>query len=186
MERTARGFWHYLDTWRGRFGRRRSLRWRDSWLSNGYCRDCRYCCGPQDSATPFPMPLLPAQIRPHLDRDFYLLNPTTPYIGKQGCKSDTSHGCRLCAAEKPVACGLFPIVFANGALYLYQTCPAVLFTPLARWADFGLEAAHYLLGFSLEELHHLSLHLECETLARNYIDLHILLFDGNGKAGRLL
>ena len=84
-----------------------------------------------------------------------------------------------------MACGLFPLVLVNGGLYLYKTCPAVLFSPLIRFADLGLEAARYLVGFSLEELRHISLTLPCETLARDYIDLRISLFDADGKTEML-
>ncbi len=182
MRKAPKGFWHYLETWRGLFPRRRSVRWRGTWLQNGYCRDCRYCCGPQDSSVPFPMALLPSQIRPDLDKDFFLLDGDTAYIGAQGCKSDTARGCRLPLALRPVACGLCPLVLANGGLFLYKTCPAVLFTPLLRFADLGLEAAHFLRRFSLEELRHISLELPCETLSRDYIDLRISLFDAEGSA----
>lgn len=181
MHKMPRGFWHYVDRWREIFPRKRRLSWRDNRLQNGYCRDCRYCCGPQDSLVPFPMALLPSQIRPDLNKDFYLLDSDTAYIGSQGCKSDTPHGCRLSLAQRPVACGLFPLVLVNGSIYLYKTCPAVLFTPLVRFADLGLEAARFLLGFNLTELRHISLDLPCETLAQNYIDLRISIFDANGK-----
>lgn len=181
MQKTPRGFWHYVDRWRELFPRKRGLRWRGNWLQNDYCRDCRYCCGPQDSAVPFPMALLPSQIHPGLEKDFYLLDADTAYIGAKGCKSDTPHGCRLPLEQRPVACGLFPLVLSNGGLYLYKTCPAVLFSPLIRFADLGLEAASFLRGFSLAELKHISLELPCEKLARDYIDLGISLFDADGK-----
>ena len=77
MRKAPKGFWHYLETWRELFPRKRALRWRGTWLQNGYCRDCRYCCGPQDSSVPFPMALLPSQIRPDLEKDFYLLDADT-------------------------------------------------------------------------------------------------------------
>ena len=45
----SKGFWDYLSHWQKVFPRRRAVSWREGWLQNGYCRDCRYCCGPQDS-----------------------------------------------------------------------------------------------------------------------------------------
>ena len=163
MQKLQKGFWHYLELWRALFPRRRPLRWRGDWLQNGYCRDCRYCCGPQDSNAPFPMALLPGQLRPNLSDDFY----------------------RLMRAQRPVACGLFPLVPANGGLYLYKTCPAVIFTPLDRLADLGLEAARWLSGFNLADLRHISLELPLRTLADDYISLDITLFDENGVELRL-
>lgn len=185
MQKLQKGFWHYLELWRALFPRRRPLRWRGDWLQNGYCRDCRYCCGPQDSNVPFPMALLPGQLRPTLSDDFYLLNADTAYLDARGCKSDTDHGCRLMRAQRPVACGLFPLVPANGSLYLYKTCPAVIFTPLDRLADLGLEAARWLSGFNLADLRHISLELPLRTLADHYISLNITLFDENGVQLRL-
>lgn len=175
-----KGFWHYLELWRERFPRRRPLHWRGDWLQNGYCRDCRYCCGPQDSNTPFPMALLPSQLHANLEDDFYLLNADTAYLDARGCKADTDHGCRLPHAQRPVACGLFPLVLANGSLYLYKTCPAVIFTPLERLAALGLEAGRWLTGFSLENLRHISLDMGEQTLAERYISLSIGIFDENG------
>lgn len=180
MQKLQKGFWHYLEFWRALFPRRRALRWRETWLQNGYCRDCRYCCGPQDSNEPFPMALLPGQIHPHLSDDFYLLNADTAYLDARGCKADTDHGCRLRLTQRPVACGLFPLVLVNGGLYLYKTCPAVIFTPLDRLVDLGLEAARWLTGFSLTDLLHISLDIPAQTLAERYISLNISLFDANG------
>lgn len=175
-----KGFWHYLEIWRQRFPRRRALRWRDGWLQNGYCCDCRYCCGPQDSNEPFPMALLPGQLRPNLTDDFYLLNKDTAYLDARGCKSCTERGCRLPREQRPVACGLFPLVLANGDLYAYKTCPAVIFTPLDRLADLGLVAAHWLAEFSLTDLRHISLEISAPALAERYLSLSIGVFDANG------
>lgn len=179
MQKAQKGFWHYLELWRTLFRRRRSLRWRGTWLQNGYCRDCRYCCGPQDSNEPFPMALLPAQIHPHLSDDFYLLDADTAYLDARGCKASTDHGCRLELAQRPVSCGLFPLVPANGGLYLYKTCPAVILTPLNDLAALGLEAARWLNGFTLAELRHISLDIPAQTLAERYISLNISLFDAS-------
>ncbi|MGE9984504.1 hypothetical protein [Desulfovibrio sp. SGI.169] len=185
MQKAQKGFWHYLEFWRALFRRRRSLRWRGTWLQNGYCRDCRYCCGPQDSNEPFPMALLPAQLHSRLGDDFYLLNADTAYLDGRGCKASTSHGCRLELTQRPVACGLFPLVPANGGLYLYKTCPAVILTPLNELAALGLEAARRLTGFTLSDLRHISLDIPARTLAERYISLNISLFDANGVELRL-
>ena len=90
----SKGFWDYLAHWQKMFPRRRTVSWRDGWLQNGYCRDCRYCCGPQDSNEPFPMGLLPDQLRPGLANDFFLLTRDTAFMDGRGCRSCTSQGCR--------------------------------------------------------------------------------------------
>ena len=168
-----RNFQYYLNLWRERFPQRIKLVWRNARLQNGYCRDCRYCCGPQDNPEPFPMALLPKQMRPDLDKDFYLLANDMAYIADKGCKACGSRGCRLTQEKRPVACGLFPLVPANGSLYLYQTCPAAVFTPLTDWTDIGRTAATWLSGFSQAELAHISLTLSAQSLAENYIYLGI-------------
>jgi hypothetical protein len=76
----SKGFWDYLSHWQKVFPRRHAINWREGWLQNGYCRDCRYCCGPQDSNELFPMGLLPEQLRPGLANDFYLLNRDTAFM----------------------------------------------------------------------------------------------------------
>ncbi|WP_300906847.1 hypothetical protein [uncultured Desulfovibrio sp.] len=185
MQKLHKGFRYYFECWRALFPCRRALRWRGTWLQNEYCRDCQYCCGPQDSNEPFPMALLPAQIHPGLSDNFYMLNADTAYLDARGCKASTDHGCRLELAQRPVSCGLFPLVPANGGLYLYKICPAVLFTPLNELADLGLEAARWLTGFTLMDLRHISLDIPAQTLAERYISLNISLFDLNGVELRL-
>ncbi|MDR1659339.1 MAG: hypothetical protein LBR94_03225 [Desulfovibrio sp.] len=182
-----RDFQYYLNLWRRRFPRRRKLLWRDAWLQNGYCRDCRYCCGPQDNSEPFPMALLPWQTRPDLGEDFYLLAGDMAYIADRGCKARGGRGCRLARERRPVACCLFPLVLANGGLYLYKTCPAVIFTPLADLSDAGHSAAAWLTGFSPTELRHISLSLPAQILAERYIYLGIAVEQSvaRGKAGSL-
>ncbi|MDR3320379.1 MAG: hypothetical protein LBS77_05590 [Desulfovibrio sp.] len=162
---------YYLRLWRARFSRRRKLLWRDGRLQNGYCRDCLYCCGPQDNPKPFPLALLPHQMRPDLADDFFLLAEGMPYIGAEGCKSCGSRGCRLPLEKRPVACDLFPLVLANGLLYMYKTCPAVLFTPLAELVDIGNTAAGWIAGLSHADLRHIFLDLPAQALAERYIFL---------------
>ena len=126
----ANDFQHYFRLWEASFPQRREVRWANGYLHNAYCADCRYCCGPQDSATPFPMPLLPAQCHERLEDDFYLLDPVTPCLDDRGCKSCGPQGCRLPRPQRPIACGLFPLVLVRDALHLYQCCPAALHLPL--------------------------------------------------------
>lgn len=181
-ESKTNGAWAWFEKWKKIFRpNQHELTWKGNWLENGYCKDCRYCCGPQDTTTPWPMAILPGQMRPNLEDDFYLLNFNTAYLAEKGCKSDTASGCRLSLAEKPVACGLFPLVLANGKIYLYQNCPAVLFTPPARFYGLALEAAKMLNNYELEDLRHISLDFDPETLADHFIDLHVRIFDENGK-----
>lgn len=182
MEMKARGAWDYLRKWQKKFcHNQHDIEWEGTWLENGYCKDCQFCCGPQDSSTPWPMALLPHQLKPDLQDDFYLLNYNTAYLAEKGCKADTPTGCRLQLAERPVACSLFPIVLANGGLYLYQNCPAALFTPLAVFYELALKAAQMLNNFSLSDLRHISLAFEAETLADHFINLHVRIFDADGK-----
>ncbi len=181
MKITPAGFWDYALKWQKEFPENRPVLWEKYWIENAFCADCRYCCGPQDSDTPFPMPLLPRQKRDNLDRDFHLLDSLTPYLAEAGCKSDSHAGCRLKLEEKPLACGFFPIVLANGRLYLYKNCPAVILSPLMRFMELGRLVADYLMGFDIAELRRLSLWLDCDTLSRGYIDLRIQIFIDNKK-----
>ncbi len=169
-------FWDYLEQWRQRFPRRRELSWHDGWLQNGYCEDCCYCCGPQDSDEPFPMALLPGQLRPGMAEDFYLLNADTAYMDARGCRACTAHGCRLPRPQRPVACGLFPLVLNAGGMYVYKTCPAALFTPLSELADLGRQAARWLQGFPLKDLEHIALRLPATALAERYISLSLPVY----------
>lgn len=179
MEITPKGFWDYAEKWRKEFRENLPVSWAKYWIENGYCADCRFCCGAQDSDMPFPMPLLERQKRANLEHDFHLLDSLTPYLAAQGCKSCTANGCRLKLEEKPLACGFFPVVLINGGLYLYKNCPAVIFSPLIRFMELGRKVGEYLLKLSLEELRRLSLWLDCDVLSRSYIDLRIRLFKGD-------
>ncbi len=162
-----------LQRWRALFPRRRAVSWRGSWLYNGYCADCRLCCGPQEEAEPFPMKLLPHQLRPDLAKDFYLLDAETACLDRRGCRSCTERGCRLPRAQRPAACGLFPFVLNADALLLYLRCPATLFTPPARMEAVGRAAAQWLSGFSREDRTRIALSLPAAVLADRYMDLHI-------------
>lgn len=181
MERDVSGFWNYVAKWRQTFGDNRAINWENSWIKNDFCKDCRFCCGAQDSSYPFPMPLLARQLRPGLELDFHLLDASTPYLGASGCRSLAQTGCRLALDQKPLVCGLFPIVLVNGALYLYQNCPAVIFSPLIRFLELARPAAQMLAKLDLPDLRKLSLWLTDDLLARSYIDLRITLFNEHGK-----
>ena len=135
--------WHYWQQWRQRFPLQRDVHFDQGILSNDYCRDCRYCCGPQDCATPFPMKLLPSQQHDHLERDFFLLAPDTACLDDRGCKSCGPEGCLLPRQRRPVACSLFPLVLLDTGLYLYKICPAVFFLPL------GLAGVHLVFAFPM-------------------------------------
>ena len=176
-----KGLWHYFEKWQKLSHGRDPLKWLGSRMENAWCAECGFCCGKQDNPEPFPMALLPSQIGPETPNDFHMLSPDTAGLGAEGCKSLGSRGCRLPHAKRPVACGLFPIVLANGGLHLYQICPAAMFLPLAHFYKLAKETAEYLDGFSLEELRHLSISLSDRTLMDKYINLHARLFDGEGK-----
>lgn len=181
MDMRKDGFWDYAGRWHGLFSEEKKLQWEGNWLENEFCSSCRFCCGHQDSDVPFPMPLQPAQSGRKAADKFHLLDFHTAYLARAGCKSDSINGCRLKAFEKPIACGLFPVVFANGHLYLYQNCPAVICTPLIRFMEFAKKAAEMLYQLSESELWHLSICLPLDTIARAYIDLRICLIDQQGK-----
>lgn len=168
-------FWDYYTKWLPLFKETSALIWEQNWIQNSLCKDCRYCCGPQGSDAPFPMGLLARQIGPDNSNNFYMLDSKTAYIGALGCKSDTSAGCRLNAWQKPVACGLFPIVLVNGSLYLYQMCPAVLSKPLSVFLDLAQKAARMLAQFDKEDLENISISLSCDELQKKYINLHITI-----------
>lgn len=170
-------FWDYYSAWQTIFKKDSTLLWEKNWLENGLCKDCRYCCGPQGSDAPFPMGLLKRQIDQGDANNFYMLDSKTAYIGAAGCKSNTPDGCRLNSEQKPVACGLFPIVLVNGSLYLYQMCPAVLSKPLCVFLDLAQKAADMLVKFKDEDLKNISINLSCDELQRKYINLHITIFE---------
>lgn len=174
-------FWKNYEKWKKGDGTGKKLEWQNNWLANAYCGDCRYCCGPQGEDKLFPMGLLDRQIDADTPKNFYLLDSHTAYLGARGCKALGERGCELSREKKPVACGLFPITLVNGRLYLYQQCPAVFFNPLAEFLDAAINAARFLADLSLEDLRRVSINLSVEILSRKYIDLHVKIFDEDGK-----
>ncbi len=167
--------WYYWQQWRQRFPLQRDVHFDQGILSNDYCRDCRYCCGPQDCATPFPMKLLPSQQHAHLDRDFFLLAPDTACLDDRGCKSCGPAGCRLPRQRRPVACSLFPLVLLERGLYLYKICPAVLFLPLDRWFVMAREAVAWLARLAPQDLERLAIHIPDTSVQERFIDLELPL-----------
>lgn len=170
-----KSYWHYWQRWRQLFPRQRDVHLEQGVLVNAYCQDCRYCCGPQDCAAPFPMKLLPSQQHAHLDRDFFLLAPDTACLDGRGCKSCGPDGCRLPRPQRPVACGLFPLVLLDTGLYLYKVCPAVLFLPLDRWLGLAYAAAGWLAGLGTDTLARIAVHLPETTVRERFIDLELPL-----------
>lgn len=167
--------WHYWQQWRQRFSLQRDVHFDQGILSNDYCRDCRYCCGPQGCATPFPMKLLPSQQHDHLERDFFLLAPDTACLDDRGCKSCGPEGCLLPRQRRPVACSLFPLVLLDTGLYLYKICPAVFFLPLDRWLVMAREAVNWLVTLAPEDLKQLAIHIPEAIVRERFIDLELPL-----------
>ncbi len=170
-------YYKYIDLWRSIFEKSvKRVVWQGEWLDNSFCAVCQHCCGPQDEEEPFPMALLPSQLRPGLEDDFYLLDPETACLDRRGCKALSTNGCRLPRASRPFACGLFPLVLANGCLYLYSICPATLYIPLTEWIGVAEQAGEWLSCLPATDLRRISLDISAETLADRYIFLHIRLF----------
>lgn len=166
--------------WRARFAAgRRAFRWVEDRLDNGYCAECRHCCGPQpEGDAPYPMPLLPSQRRPDLADDFYLLSPSVACLDQRGCKALTPTGCRLERRRRPPACNLFPLIINEGALYFYQICPAVLFADLDTLLRIGEDAARDLPRlYTPDELRAISTPLTPESLIHKCISLDIRIYE---------
>ena len=165
--------------WRARFARKRhAFRWTEGRLDNGYCAACRHCCGPQpEGDAPYPMPLLPSQIRPDLAADFHLLSPSIACLDQRGCKALTATGCRLERDRRPPSCNLFPLILHEGALFVYQVCPAVLLSTLDTLLRIGECAARDLPRlYTPGELCALSTPLATETLVHRCISLGVRLW----------
>lgn len=164
--------------WRALFaGTVRPFRWTEGSLDNGYCAECRHCCGPQpDGDAPYPMPLLPSQLRPDLADDFHLLSPSVACLDQRGCKALGDAGCRLDRRRRPPSCNLFPLILHKGELYFYQICPAVLFSTLDALLDIGETAARDLQRlYTPDELQAISAPLAPETLVHKCISLDLRL-----------
>lgn len=172
-----RDFLLTFEDWQKIFPEKRDLKWENDWLENDYCRDCRLCCGPQGDDEPFPMALTDAQIGPSNRRDFYMRDDSTALLGRAGCKSLEPGGCRLNKGARPLACGLFPLVLANGRLFLYKRCPAALFASPAEIESLTARAAEFLRGLPERDLRRISINLSDAVVAEKYEDLKISLFE---------
>ncbi|MCR5813067.1 MAG: hypothetical protein K6G15_01050 [Desulfovibrio sp.] len=153
-----------------------TVRFEDTYLDNGFCVDCRLCCGPQPGDDPYPMALLDSQLGPKNAEDFYLLDAHTACLDERGCKALGTSGCTLPRHRRPVACGLFPLVLQDGALYLYRICPASLLIPMVNWLALGQKALAYLAKLPLKDQKRLSIHLPESVLLERYSPLYLNLF----------
>ena len=147
--------------------------WRNGWLDNGFCFECRLCCGPQPGDEPFPMALLPTQINKDIDSVFYMYDSTHACLDARGCKALGKSGCTLQREQRPPACGLFPLVLTPRGLYLYTVCPASLFIALHEWLKFARNARTWLMQFPPEIRSHIAIYLQGSILQERYIDLHV-------------
>lgn len=162
---------YYRDLWTRTFVEPRRVAFETPVLVNDYCVDCRFCCGPQAEAEPFPMALLDSQVSQRTPDDFYLLDRHTASLDRRGCKSLTPTGCRLEHRLRPVACGLFPLVLVNGRLYLYRTCPASLFVEPGRMLAMARQARDWLETLPEADIARISITRRPEDLAEKYVDL---------------
>ena len=159
--------------WRARLaGKQYVFRWTEGRLDNGYCAECRHCCGPQpEGDAPYPMPLLPSQLRPDLTDDFYLLSPSVACLDQRGCKALGPAGCRLERMLRPVACALFPFVLVNLRLYLYLICPASMFVDKAALLDMGGRVHVFLSSMDPADRARISISRRPEDLQARYLDM---------------
>ena len=164
---------YYKSLWEKRFPSPRNVTFSDGILVNGYCPDCRFCCGPQKEDIPFPMALLDSQISGRTPDDFYLLDNHTAALDRRGCKALTSSGCRLERQLRPVACNIFPIVLVNSRLYLYKVCPAALFLPRELFQKIAGKVGSMLNGLSARDVQRISITRDPSDLASKYEDLGI-------------
>ena len=167
--------YHYQNIWKKTFPHKRILKWQNDWLQNNYCKNCRYCCGKQDSNSKFFMPLLNNQLK-NSEEYFYLENENTAYMDKRGCKSHSNKGCKIPREKRPIACNIFPLVLANGQLYFYKICPAILFTPLNVLLNIAQESKKFFNSFSKKDLQHISINLPERIILDRYIPANILIF----------
>ena len=166
-------FSYYESLWRKQFPAARKVALEDGVLINEYCPDCRFCCGPQEEAEPFPMALLDSQISARTPDDFYLLDAHTAALDRRGCRALTPAGCRLERRIRPVACNLFPIVLVNGRLYLYKVCPASMFLPEESFRKMAAEIGRMLNELPASDVQRISISRKPSDLAAKYLDLDI-------------
>ena len=171
-----RDFLCKLEDWQKIFPESRALIWKNGRLENGYCQNCRLCCGPQGDDEPFPMALLDEQATPDAGEHFYLLEPRVAYLGREGCKSLGKNGCLLPPEKRPPACGLFPIVLIDGKLYLYKRCPSAMLAGSEKFATLAMSAEKYLKNLGEQSAREISISVEPGELKEKYLDLGIEIF----------
>ncbi|MBQ7618342.1 MAG: hypothetical protein IJS50_05655 [Desulfovibrio sp.] len=164
-----------LDLWSHEAWSHPKVKWQGNYLDNGFCADCRFCCGPQIGDDPYPMPLLPTQIKAGAAQHLYLLDQETACLDERGCKALGQRGCTLSRELRPISCGLFPLVPCQGRLYLYWFCPAVLNLPLKVWWQEAKSALTYLESLTLSERRRLNLSLPKEKVAERLLPLPLFL-----------
>ena len=170
-------FSHYRQLWEQQFPTLREVSvTEDGVLTNAYCVDCRFCCGPQAEEDPFPMPLLDSQISDSTPEDFHLLDKRTACLDRRGCKALTPSGCRLDRALRPVACNIFPIVLVNTSLYLYRICPASMFVPDQAMQRLARRVRDRLDILPVADVCRISITRRPEDLAMKYQDLHLPVY----------
>ena len=158
------------------------IKWQGEWLENGFCYECRLCCGPQPGDKPFPMALLPEQIYPGIEETFYMYDETHASLDQRGCKALGAQGCSVSRDRRPPVCGLFPIVLTAGRLYLYTVCPAAILLPLSLWFSIGQKAKVWLQQLPLSGCKHLDIDVPIKVLVDRYIDLHLPVWDKYGAS----
>ena len=159
-ERWAKIFPHHMD-----------MRLCGQVVQNPYCPKCRFCCGPQEETTPFPMALLDSQVSQRTAGDFYLLDSHTAALDKRGCRALGPKGCKLDNTLRPIACNIFPYVLVNGRLYLYRVCPASMFMKKDALLSLGKEVHVCLAALPEVDRARISITREESDLAEKYLDL---------------
>lgn len=166
---------HWLN-WKKQTWSQPTVSWQDGFIANGFCPECRLCCGPQIGDKPFPMALLPEQLHARISEDFYMYDASHASLDERGCKALSAKGCNLPRSRRPPACGIFPIVLTYGSLFLYTLCPASLLMPLSTWLDLSYKVRDWLRTFPLEIQEHINIKVEGNFLLQRYVNLHVQVF----------
>ncbi|MDE5833614.1 MAG: hypothetical protein K2H64_11690 [Desulfovibrio sp.] len=164
--------------WEKIFPLKRNVNWTGGKIENGYCADCRLCCGPQGDDDPFPMALLDEQTGPANALDFFMMDSHTACLGRDGCKSLGPAGCKLEQSRRPPACGLFPVVLIDGRLYFYKACPAVTLASSQELEALALKALKYLKNLPEKDCRRISISIPADEIAKKYIDTGLEVFVG--------
>ena len=162
----------YRSLWKSMFTSPRNVEVRGGVLTNDYCIDCRFCCGPQpDGDEPFPMALLDRQITRQTGQDLYMIDRHTACLDQRGCRALGPNGCNLKRDLRPVACNIFPYVLINRRLYLYRICPVSMFLSSDRIFELA-EVVRLWLDVQPEaDIRRISIYRSPDELEEKYIDL---------------